>query len=302
MLLHRFPDFQPLQLHHRADVELALSRTSAYLPPSDFHPTSLLVWGGSAAGIAKLEHGIVVRLPAYIHGRSDVLTWLAPHTSHDELDALTKFAVTEGLSLELLPEATAAGLPAKTVVLLDTPGHSDYIYETTETATLVGNEWRKKRRDLERFIGGAGRSARTGLMDLANPKHRNECRQLFVEWMSHKGGKAANANEWQAFERFSQIAYSLNLTTIGVWLNGALSAFSIGESFGPSGATFHFEKAMPGVAGLTTHLRTTLCRELAKNGADWINGQQDLGVPGLKHSKRSWQPTTMLQKFSLPNH
>lgn len=59
-------------------------------------------------------------------------------------------------------------------------------------------------------------------------------------------------------------------------------------------ANIHFEKALPDCKGASQMINRETARLLHPH-ITWINREQDLGIPGLRHAKRSYQPAYMLR-------
>jgi hypothetical protein len=54
---------------------------------------------------------------------------------------------------------------------------------------------------------------------------------------------------------------------------------------------------MPGIQGLGQLINQWFARYSLK-GFDFVNREQDLGIPGLRQAKRSYYPHHMVDKFS----
>ena len=59
----------------------------------------------------------------------------------------------------------------------------------------------------------------------------------------------------------------------------------------------HFIKADKQYEGIYTFLQSRVASEAYKQGYKYINLEQDLGIPGLKKNKLTWQPSKYLKKF-----
>jgi hypothetical protein len=76
-----------------------------------------------------------------------------------------------------------------------------------------------------------------------------------------------------------------------------VEAFSIGEALNPRTAVVHFEKAMTDYQGLYQLMNMWFC-EYGLAGFEYVNREQDLGVPGLRKAKESYLPDHMVEKHS----
>lgn len=83
----------------------------------------------------------------------------------------------------------------------------------------------------------------------------------------------------------------------GIFLDGTLKAFSIGsENPLECMAVIHIEKADPEIPGLYQAMNQQfLIHEFPD--AEWVNREDDMGIPGLRKAKLSYQPTDFARKY-----
>ena len=82
-----------------------------------------------------------------------------------------------------------------------------------------------------------------------------------------------------------------------VRVEGRIEAFSFGEALNENTAVVHFEKAMSGFPGLYQVINHWFCR-YGLVEFEFVNREQDLGVPGLRQAKQSYHPHHMVEKFT----
>jgi hypothetical protein len=80
-------------------------------------------------------------------------------------------------------------------------------------------------------------------------------------------------------------------------INGEIQAYALGEELNPDTAVCHFEKAMPDVQGLGQLINQWFAK-YALGGFQFVNREQDLGIPGLRQAKESYHPHHMVHKFT----
>jgi hypothetical protein len=85
---------------------------------------------------------------------------------------------------------------------------------------------------------------------------------------------------------------------VAIKVNGKVEAFSIGEMLNDDTVVVHVEKGNPEIRGIYVAVCSNFCRTLFPD-ATYVNREQDLGLPGLRHSKLSLKPTNFVQKFSV---
>jgi hypothetical protein len=91
---------------------------------------------------------------------------------------------------------------------------------------------------------------------------------------------------------------ALGLAGGAIEVEGKIAAFSIGELLNPDTAVIHIEIISPKYDGLSQLMN----REFVKNelaSYAFINREQDMGVPGLRRAKLSYQPHHLVEKYHI---
>ncbi|HYK89729.1 MAG TPA: phosphatidylglycerol lysyltransferase domain-containing protein, partial [Acidobacteriota bacterium] len=76
-------------------------------------------------------------------------------------------------------------------------------------------------------------------------------------------------------------------------------AFSIYEAISPSTVAIHFERALRRYKGLYQVINWETAQVIAAEGYEFINREEDLGSPGLRDAKRSYNPVEIIPAFEL---
>jgi hypothetical protein len=81
-----------------------------------------------------------------------------------------------------------------------------------------------------------------------------------------------------------------------ILVNGRVQAFSLGEPLNDNTCVIHIEKASPELHGAFAVINREF---LAHQWVEWeyVNREQDMGEPGLRRAKESYQPAHMIEKF-----
>lgn len=170
----------------------------------------------------------------------------------------------------------------------------DYVYATEDLIELKGKKYDGKRNRIRKFE----RCHAYRYLKLT-PDHLGDCRRLFEEWAGEKespnpmAGAQRDAIQ-QALTHFEALGLSGGAIEVG----GAVAAFSIGGPLNADTAVIHIEIVSPKYEGLAQLMN----REFVKNelaGFAFINREQDMGVPGLRRAKESYQPHHLLEKFHI---
>lgn len=173
-------------------------------------------------------------------------------------------------------------------------GDADYLYRTAELAAVAGHRHQNTRRLLRQFEA-AYPDARLLPLTAA---HADDVLELAAQ-VHGEQGHAEPAPEDLALKTALDHFDGLHLD--GARLvdgTGRLLGFSIFSLPLPTMADVHFEKALRQVDGAAQTVRVGVARTLTGR-VNWINLEQDLGLPGLRRSKQSYAPDHLVRRFRL---
>lgn len=301
------PTFRRLGVEH---AELFRRLTRPYLPFSDFNLLSLLSWNTTGEGeFAVVNGNLALKLPRY-DGAGSFLTFVGTREVAKTARQLLAFAAEcpdLGPVLSPVPEVVVrrgAGLRTRFAVA-PAADDFDYVFGLEEMAALAGPEFQEKRADANRVLREAGAELRP--LDLREAEGRGLALAIFDEWARVKGvaGLPQTANERVALGRLFDLAaapgaVAAELIAVALFDGaGAPRGFCTAEVLDHGFAIGHFEKTDPALPGASALLRQRMARYLLARGCHYLNGEQDLGDPGLRTSKRSWKPRFFLRKYAI---
>lgn len=180
---------------------------------------------------------------------------------------------------------------------------SDYLYDAASLSSLAGNQLKKKRNHVNRFLA-----------DNPDAKFRplsmhdiDECKALLTRLADADNpadiSVTASVERTQVFEVLNAWGDTYRHYMRGACLHdntGALVAFTVGEVIGDT-LFVHIEKmdhTIPG-AGETinkmfAHFITSMYPQVK-----YINREEDVGDEGLRAAKQSYHPVRLLPKFNV---
>jgi hypothetical protein len=82
-------------------------------------------------------------------------------------------------------------------------------------------------------------------------------------------------------------------------VNGRPVAFSIYEAISPTTVAIHFERALRSYKGLYQVINWETAQVIARQEYEFINREEDLGDPGLRDAKRSYNPVKLIPAYEL---
>lgn len=169
--------------------------------------------------------------------------------------------------------------------------NSDYLYDLDQLRRLEGKKYDGKRNFVRRF-----QKLAPEVRELT-PESALECIGVQEEWLEGQQDNPTAKDESTAFIKAMQHFSLLALRGIGVFLEGKLVGFAIGEPLNPATYVEHFEKALGGYTGLYPYLLHEFAKAVPPPFTI-LNREQDQGFPGLRKAKESWNPLGIVKKYN----
>jgi len=177
----------------------------------------------------------------------------------------------------------------------------DYVYDGESMRELKGRKNVKKRNHINYFKKEYEGRYEYRLLD---EKDFDACLELVQEWTSNKEENNAVDEEMEEeligikklFENYSVLKDKLKIA--GIFIDGKLEAFTMGEYINPNMALIHIEKANPVIRGLYPFINQQfLVHEFSD--AEFVNREEDLGIEGLRKAKLSYHPVRFVEKYTV---
>lgn len=172
----------------------------------------------------------------------------------------------------------------------------DYVYAVEDLAELAGKKFDGKRNRIRKFE----REHQWRYLSLDNG-HLDAGRKLFEEWFEEKDDSSETARGQKAAIQEALAHFrELNFIGGGIEVDGRFAALSIGEPLTRDTAVIHIEIVSPCCEGLAQIMNREFARH-ALRGFAFVNREQDMGLPGLRRAKLSYQPCRLVEKFRIEN-
>ena len=177
----------------------------------------------------------------------------------------------------------------------------DYVYDAESMRTLGGRKNQKKRNHINYFL-----KEYEGRFEyrLLNKEDFNSCLELVKKWANNK----EENNEYddsmdeeligikKIFSHYDILKDGIKVG--GIFIDNKLEAFTIGELLNPNMALIHIEKANPDIRGLYPFINQQfLVNEFSQ--VEFVNREEDLGIPGLRKAKLSYHPIRFVEKYTV---
>ena len=173
---------------------------------------------------------------------------------------------------------------------------ADYLYEYKTLSELKGKKLHGKRNHINRFEENYP-DYQYEIIDASNYK---ECIEMAYNWERENN---VDGSEDKRYERdiIKKALENMDvLKLIGglIRVDGKVIAFTLGEPINDVCFVVHFEKAYADIQGAYPMINREFVRRQLK-GYKYINREEDLGIPGLRHAKTSYQPVKLVEKGTV---
>ena len=177
----------------------------------------------------------------------------------------------------------------------------DYVYDGDSMRELKGRKNVKKRNHINYFLKEYEGRFEYRLLD---ENDFDACLKLVEEWTSNKEENGQVDEEMEEeligikklFNSFPVIKDKLKIA--GIFIDGKLEAFTMGEYLNPNMALIHIEKANPSIRGLYPYINQQfLVNEFSY--VEFVNREEDLGIEGLRKAKLSYHPVKFVEKYTV---
>lgn len=177
----------------------------------------------------------------------------------------------------------------------------DYVYDGESLRTLAGRKNQKKRNHINAFLKDyEGRYE----YRLLGEEDFTECLNLLKEWTINKeenneldkGLDDESIGIKKIFNNYKYLKGRLKIA--GIYVDSKLEAFTMGELINSNMALIHIEKANPNIRGLYPYINQQFILNEFKN-VEFVNREEDLGIPGLRKAKLSYHPIKFVEKYTV---
>lgn len=171
----------------------------------------------------------------------------------------------------------------------------DYIYSVQKLSTLSGKKLDGKRNHINKF-----KNLHTFKYEEISDKNISDCIDVLEKWSIQRnyfGDDSLIAERKANLDLLNNYKF-LNVKGALIRVDDKPEAFTVGEMLNSNTVVIHVEKANSMINGLYTLINQQF---LANhwNGTEYVNREQDLGIEGLRKAKLSYNPITLLEKFTV---
>ncbi|MDR2156388.1 MAG: phosphatidylglycerol lysyltransferase domain-containing protein [Clostridiales Family XIII bacterium] len=194
-------------------------------------------------------------------------------------------------------EILSKAMPGELTFEADRPNF-DYVYNTEDLISLRGRDFHAKRNHLNYFLKNYTYEYTEMTTDMAP-----EAMRFIREFNERKNLSDPHERELLEMEEEAMKDVFVNLDAVGyltgvILIDGKMQALSIGGQLGTKTVTVHVEKANIEYRGLYQAINNEFCKHMAAH-VKRINREEDMGIPGLRKAKLSYNPVKLIEKYTV---
>jgi len=292
-MIPEYPNFAPLGIGHLGEIEEHLRLT-----PRDTCELSignLFIWDDfDHPQVTAINRNVCV----LITPPNEPPYWLEPFGAL-QLKETVDICLKHAGRISRASEMFVALLPPGAYKTEPLRNQFDYIYETKTLAELKGKKYDGKRNHVKQF---AGRNPGYEFLPLS-PGYKAEALALFERWfavreeskyfprLAYTSQKAAVTAAFDNYE-------ALKLTGGALLVDKKLRGFTLGSPINPEMISVHFMYGDPSLSGIAQTLLWEACNKTYA-AYKYADLEQDLGIPGLRTMKLSYQPLKLEKKYEI---
>lgn len=194
----------------------------------------------------------------------------------------------------LYPVATrhATELLGNRFIATQSADDSDYLYRADTFLDYAGHRLAKKRNQVQQFLAAHVPWSRPFDVSLAEA-----VRSVLQGWLTHKGKVRGDADDDACLEAIDHAA-RFDFKGFVYFVDDLPIGFVLAQELQPGVFCMRFAKGLDSHVGIYPYMFQHFCRSFPRR-VEWLNFEQDMGLPGFRRSKRSYQPTALLPKWRI---
>ena len=261
----------------------------------DFNICNLFSWGL----FYKLQYTMYEnRLVLYNPYNSYVLSPVGERLSAEKLYKIYLSFKKTGKNVEILAlseDYLSDGKLAEYFDIQNDENQHNYIYETENLVNLSGKKLHKKKNLVSQFL----RQYEDHYLKPIAEGDFDELMDFCYYWrQTHEVGSEYLDIEFEAIKTILSNWEKFPCEGLKLYVNGKICAFSVYSRQTHEMVAVHFEKYDPEIKGAGQVINQETAK-LLLNDYKFINREEDLGFPGIRQAKRSYQPSRMLPYYKL---
>jgi hypothetical protein len=282
-------DLYQLTLH---DKDLVTDYLHRYPPVISEHTfTNLFIWQPSRPVFITEINDSLIFLVKSVSGPDKYILY-GPPAGRSRLPDLIPVLGSSVIGAVRIPADSAGHISSTGYLVHDDRDNADYVYKVADLAELKGRRFSKKRNKVKQCF----KNHQCEYVPIT-PDLIAECEIMQENWCKSRecGRNPGLCSEANAIAETFAHFEDFGLIGGAVRVDGNIQAYAIAEELHPGTAVWHFEKAMAEIPGLGQLINQWFSK-YGLSDYEYVNREQDLGVPGLRQAKESYFPHHMVEK------
>jgi len=269
-----------------------LNELTKEIPLSFYRFTNLYMWRHSM-NYRMTEIGDAICIFGHYHDHKEHMMYPLG-TSHVKEVIDTVLSESKELTVRPLTESMAEELTKlyPNAVLEEKRSLEDYVYLSSDLAELKGKKFHQKRNHFNSF------SSKYEYEYVRISSSNFDLLKNAVEKLYTDSGDVGLAEEKSAIDDIIQNFIELQLKAAVITVGGDPVAYSIGETVSDQEAVIHIEKANREFSGSYATINKLFVQNEFSN-CKFINREEDMGHPGLRQAKMSYNPDHLNKVYSI---
>lgn len=276
-----------------------------HTPYADWAFGTLVTWWDSFDDLetCMLDGNLVIKSSYLTMGDHPRFTLLGDNNIDAALEKIIAFQRQNGLELGVfsVPQYTYDRVRRlDSYIVVDDLNAAEYISNVRTHIDLEGHDLYHIRRAINRFH----RSTVGQSVDITNVQLNDLQSKLLLinslhTWQGSVYDNDRDRLEGKILDNALLIAETINLESLCVFVDKKLVGFCLYKPLHDGYVNINHIKVSPEYPTLFRYMNHLLSVTLEKQGYTYLNGEQDLGIEGLRNYKTSLRPSKKLHKYNL---
>ncbi|NVM02201.1 MAG: DUF2156 domain-containing protein [Candidatus Helarchaeota archaeon] len=233
-----------------------------------------------------------------ISKNQETLFFLLPVGPHPTQTIISLFDSIKNIEFHRIPEIIIEELEgdekvsALNIKWVEDRDNWDYVYEREKLISLSGRKLYQKRKWLKLFLANNNYK-----FELCSKDRIDDCKQVQIKWcdinecMKHPDLEEEDKAIKTARKYYDELIFKAGI----LYIDEKAIAYTMGEKLNPDTAVIHIEKALAEYKGSYQAINNFFLKKCCED-VKFVNREQDLGDPGLRQAKSSYNPHHMVKK------
>ncbi len=301
-MIAQFPMFSRVTL----DDKNFIDDFNINFPPfADWAFGTLVTWWDffNDLEVSQLNHNLVIRSSYLSMGKIPEMTLLGNHNIDDAINTLFAYQRAHNVQIRLLslPQYTIDAIKQPQLFsIIEDPDTAEYVFSAQAQAKLEGSSMSQIRWRISQF----NRSMKGHTVEVKSIPLNTLTAKLSLINTLHTWPQDIFKNDYERTEgliidRALAMAEDIQLNCLGLFIDNKLEGFALYKYLTQKHVNVNHIKVSYKYPNIFRYKLYVLADYLQNEGVDFLNGEMDLGIEGLRVYKSSLRPVHQLKKYDV---